>query len=314
MDPFPIIVVHCGKSQALEFCLRQAVRMCPESRIVLLGDAYTPYPEGVEFHDIHEPGLYADVEHLRSLYRHMNCWSQPEWEFFCMARWLIVRNFMRREGLEIALSMDSDVLLFCDAAQEAKRFALYAMTFAHWGETQNLIHLNFIHDREALESFCAYLMKLYQDEKLLEKAMISGRERHGKLQISDMSIFYDWSTQADYPFCFFEDFYEDGVFFDSCIDFWRGFRTSSWLPGCFRKIKRISWKKGIPYVPPNGKPPMPALALHYHAQNKFLIPHHFGGKAPFFPIFIGFLKDKIRKIPRQIRDFWNRKILRNDAV
>ena len=217
---------------------------------------------------------------------------------------------MHQEGLTRCLAIDSDVLVFCNVSEEAKRFSSYAMTFAHWNETQNLIHCNFILDRAALDSFAEYLLAVYQDPELLERAIKAGCKRKGKYRVSDMSHFYDWSIHTNFPFCFFEDFYKDGIFFDSCIDFWGGFQSFSWFPKVFRRIKHVAWKDGLPYVTLIDGRSMPAKVLHYHGAQKFLMDYHVQGKAPFWGIFFCFLKDKVRKIPEKIQNAVRRCIYR----
>ena len=293
MEPIPIIVVHCGKSPYLEMCLRQAHRTNPASRIILLGDETTLCPEWAEFHCIHEPELFRDVESFYSMYRHFSSSSSAEAEKFCMARWIILRNFMHREGLTRCLAIDSDVLLFADMTREAERFAPFAMTFAHWSETQNLIHTNFVQDREALDSFVGYLMQVYRDPEQLKRAKEAGRKKNGKFRVSDMSHFYDWSIHTEFPFCFFEDFYADGIFFDSCIDFGREIRSISYFPGVFRRIKKISWLDGMPQVTDRQGRKLQVKALHYHGAQKFLMPFHMEGRSPHVQIFMAFLKAKL---------------------
>ncbi len=296
MDPIPIIVVHCGRSPFLEMCLRQAHRTNPSSRVILLGDETTPSPDFAEFHCIHDPKLFQNVEPFYAAYRHFSSSNSEEVEKFCMARWIILRNFMHREGLTRCLAIDSDVLLFADMTEEAKRFAPYAMTFAHWSKTQNLIHCNFVLDRTALDSFTEYLMRVYRDPLLLERAKEARHKKNGKFRVSDMSHFYDWSVHSEFPFCFFEDLHTDGVFFDSCIDFTEGFRSISYFPGVFRRIKKIAWTDGRPQVTDRLGRRLEVKAFHYHGAQKFLMPFHMEGRSPHVRIFMAFLKAKLGSV------------------
>ncbi len=296
MDPIPIIVVHCGRSPFLEMCLRQAHRTNPSSRVILLGDETTPSLDFAEFHCIHAPELFQNVEPFYAAYRHFSSSSSAETEKFCMARWIILRNFMHREGLARCLAIDSDVLLFADMTEEAKRFAPYAMTFAHWSETQNLIHCNFVQDRTALDSFVEYLLQVYREPLLLERAKKAGRKKNGKFRVSDMSHFYDWSVHSEFPFCFFEDLHADGVFFDSCIDFTEDTRSISYFPGVFRRIRKITWTDGRPQVKDRLGRRLEVKVLHYHGAQKFLMPFHMEGRSPHVLIFMEFLKAKLHSI------------------
>lgn len=221
-----------------------------------------------------------------------------------MQRWLIVRNFMRREKLARCLAIDSDVLLFCNATEEAQRFQPYAMTFAHWNATQNLIHCNFIQDAAALDSFTEYMLQAYQNQELLEPVKQTSRKKGDRYRVSDMSLFYDWSCHSHFPFCFLEDFYADGIVFDSCLDFTHDFHAARYFPGVFRPFKRILWKNQIPYVALKKGIQVPIKAIHYHGHLKFLMPLHYQHRSPDCVIFWNLCRLKIQQIPLKGRLFW----------
>lgn len=298
---FPILIVHSGTSPSLEICLRQALKMNPTGRIILLGDApESPY-DFVEYHSFLEPELYRDVKRFQDLYVHFSSSSSPEWERFCMTRWLVVRNFMQKENLTRCLAMDSDVLLFCEAAQEAERFSSAAMTFAHWNAKENLIHCCFIQNRQALESFTQYLFDVYETPEILERVKENSRKKNHHLRVSDMTLFYDWSVHSPFSFAFFEDYYLEGIFFDSCIDFTKDFQSVSYFPGVFRRFKKIFWKDGIPYAVLKSGQKAPMKAIHYHGGLKFLMLYHFQKKSPFFRIFWNFFLQKTRSLSQKLK-------------
>ncbi|MDO4551583.1 MAG: hypothetical protein Q4C96_10085 [Planctomycetia bacterium] len=306
MEPLPIIVVHQGNSPYLEICLRQARRTNPHSRIIWLhGEADSPL-DFVECYCFQEPELSQDVAFFSSIYQHLSSSNSREAERFCIQRWLNVRNFMRCENLSRCLAIDSDVLIFCDVTQEAERFRPYAMTFAHWNATQNLIHCNFIQNISALESFTDYLLKVYQDSELLERVKLTSRKKRNRYRVSDMSLFYDWSVHSDFHFCFFEDLYSDAVFFDSCIDFVQDFQAIHYLPGFFRPFKKITWKDGLPHGTLKNGLPAPMKCIHYHGFLKFLMPFHFQQRSPHVKIFRLLLQQKWTNFPAKWQRMWNR--------
>ncbi|MDO4573831.1 MAG: hypothetical protein Q4D98_01300 [Planctomycetia bacterium] len=311
MESLPIILVHQGNSSYLEVCLRQARQTNPHSRIVWLHGEKDHPLDFVDCFSFHEPELFQDVAFFSSIYQRLSSSNSLESECFCIQRWLIVRNFMRREKITRALAIDSDVLIFCDVTQEAERFRPYAMTFAHWNATQNLIHCNFIQDISALEAFADYSLEVYQNSELLERLKQTSRKGKNRYRVSDMSLFYDWSTHSDYPFCFFEDFYPDGIFFDSCIDFVQDFKAIRYLPGFLRPFKKIVWKEGLPHATLKnstlkGGLQAPMKIIHYHGGLKFLMPFHFQRRSPHVEIFKQLLLQKWRKLPAKLRRIWNR--------
>ncbi|MDO4582962.1 MAG: hypothetical protein Q4D62_02555 [Planctomycetia bacterium] len=301
----PIIVVHQGNSPPLEICLRQARKSNPQARIVWLHGASDHPLDFVECHSFQNSDLFQEVPFFHSIYQHFSSSNSLEAERFCMSRWLIVRNFMRREKLTRCLGIDSDVLLFCDVREEARRFEPYAMTFAHWNATQNLIHCNFIQNVAALESFTEYMLQVYQNQDLLERVKQTSHKKGNRYRVSDMSLFYDWSCHVPFRFCFYEDFYVDGIFFDSCIDFTHDFQASRYLPGIFRPFKRITWRNERPYATLKNGLQAPMKTIHYHGDLKFLMPLHNQHRSPHFVIFWHLFCRKIKKIPHKWKLLWN---------
>ena len=50
----PIIFVHKGDSFYLKYALESAKKFNPDSRIILLGDGVTVYPDFVEYYDLNK--------------------------------------------------------------------------------------------------------------------------------------------------------------------------------------------------------------------------------------------------------------------
>ncbi|MDO5552897.1 MAG: hypothetical protein Q4G68_03970 [Planctomycetia bacterium] len=310
-EHFPIVVVHCGNSRALELCLRQARKMNPDNPIYLVGDESNNCYDFVIHRNVDEPELSTDIAAFCAVYQGYSM-LPAAWERFNMERWLLVRNLMRVENLPACLAIDSDVFLFCNVDEEARRFKDYAMTFAHWDDARNLIHCNFIQNRRALDSFCDYMFQVYTDANLLnllkEKNCKRRAARH-TYWVSDMSLFCDWNQKSNEKTCFFEDFLSEGICYDSCIDsdgVSHNFQTQFYLPGLRRRHKKITFVNGVPYSVLRNGQKVPMKCLHYHGYFKFLMEDHFQGRHSKWKTFGFLLRRSLLNIPEKLRNFAKR--------
>lgn len=298
----PIIVVHYGSANYLNACLEQAMKQTPDSPVILLGDESNLNVPCTEHWSIHDSGLGEDLERFHASFQNLGDPHRETFERFCIERWFLVRNFCRLKGWTRCLHFDSDVLLFCNAEEEAKRFQNYAMTFAHWDPVRNLVHCNFVQNLAALEDFCQYVLNVYETPELLEALKVKNRKKSGFCWISDMSLFADWSRNAPFPFAFFEDFYDQGFCFDPAID-QKGtvFRQTRYLPGLLRGFKKIRFQAGVPFAQMKDGRWIQLKAIHYHGTFKYLIVDHARGVHRHLRTFLHQCLDKIRTVPGKFR-------------
>jgi len=304
-NPLPIIVVHSGPAEYLTVCLEQAMRQNPDSPVILLGNESNSGFPCMEHWSVQDSRLGADLERFRSSFQHFGDPRRETFERFCIERWFLVRNLCRLKGWTRCLHLDSDVLLFCNAEEEAKRFQNYAMTFARWDSVRNLVHCNFIQNLAALEDFCQYVLQVYETPELLEALKAKNRKKSGLYWISDMSLFADWSRNAPFPFTFFEDYYGQGFCFDPEIDQKKTvFRQTRYLPGILRGFKKIRFQAGEPFVQMKDGHWIQLKAIHYHGTFKYLMVDHAHGVHRHFRTFLRQGLDKIRSIPVKLGRLW----------
>ncbi|MGC4005577.1 MAG: hypothetical protein QM811_21665 [Pirellulales bacterium] len=248
-------------------------------RVALLGDDANRAIGICEHHDRRDPTLQADIAEFHTLYRHLSSSQQLGFERFCIERWFLVRNFMRRERLARCLVIDSDVLLFCDVPYEAHRLREFAMTFARWDAVRRIPHCNFIGSLAAIEDFCAYVLETYRDPDRLAKLRNANLKKRNQDWISDMSLFYDWGSRATYPVALIDQPQADEVF-DAAIDDVQDYVPAGYLPGLLRRWKKIEFRDGRPYAfsKSDGRA-IRMKCLHYHGPFKTLMTKHAQGQS-----------------------------------
>lgn len=319
MDSFAIVVVHRGFNRSLELCLRQARKMNPTARIFWLGDdadgAERAEALDVEFRLLAEPALSDGIAEFSSIYigRSQN---RPSFTEFCCKRWIYVRNLMRAENLQACLALDSDVLLFCDAAEEAKRFQGFAGTFARWDAAPRYTpHCNFIGSLDGLEEFCDFLFEVYREPALfgeLERRFAKVRlgETPKRVWICDMALWGIWGLRTTRKIGFLDDYYPAGVWFDDKINGATYFKTRNFLPGVVKPWRKIvEFRDERPWGETKDGERGPFLALHYQGDFKFLMEDHFEGRHSDWAIFKRLLARKAKSIPKRIGRFTRRYLI-----
>lgn len=298
---FGIVVVHRSASPYLEVCLQQARRCNPGVPIVLAGDASNAAMAVDRFVAI--DGLPRSREQERFLqdYRHHSPSQSLEWERFCIERWFVLLAVMHHEGLEQALALDSDVLLFCDARQEARRCSRHAVALSHWDDERALPHCTFILDRGALEEFCRHVSRTYASEGLLAELKRRNSKRHGRHWISDMSLWRAWCRSTAHPVLIRERLPAGDTAYDSCIEHVGGFEAVRPLPLVVRPWKRLVFEHGRAYGFRRHTGQRVRLhCVHYHGRFKVLMARHAQAQPDGLGAALLLLRLKLAALPQKL--------------
>lgn len=298
-DGVPVVVVHQGWKPYVEPCLRKAVDSNPRGRVVLIGDDANAEVGIGEHHGLGDASLVEDVAEFRRVYEHHSSSKTERFERFCIERWFFIRNFMRRERLDRCLVIDSDVLLFCDVAEEADRHRDVAMTFARWDAVRLLPHCNFIGRRDAIESFCGYVLDLYANPSKLDAVKARNSKKFSRHWVSDMSLFHEWSSRGEFPVGMLEDAVRQGVGYDDCIDRPGGFQRHTPMPGVLRAWKRIEFREGVPHGRHLRAGDVPMKCLHFHGAFKDLMHRHARCLGDGLPAAAIMLRRKLVNVPKK---------------
>jgi len=95
-----------------------------------------------------------------ALYKHFST-NNAQYELFCYQRWFILRDFLSAYEFQRCVYLDSDILLYTDVAEDAKKFDIYDFTL-----TENINACTFFLNRkQALDGFCDFLLDLYSGKE-----------------------------------------------------------------------------------------------------------------------------------------------------
>ncbi len=107
----PIIFIHKGYSDYMEYSLRQAKYSNPDSEIILIGDEFNNRFDFVKHVDM--KAYFQGASDFADVYTHYST-NPYGYELFCFQRWFILEDFMKNNGYKDAFICDTDVMLYSD--------------------------------------------------------------------------------------------------------------------------------------------------------------------------------------------------------
>jgi hypothetical protein len=178
--------------------ITSVIKSNPTSDVFFLNvnDNYPLAVSGVKNIDVRDYYNSACAE-IRQSYKHLST-NQPEFELFCMERFFVIREFMRRENIDWAFLVESDVLLFENLNALLKSKGGICSNRVHLSE-KKCISLAYV-SLEYIEYYCQYVINCYvQPEKFIKIAEFFKQynEKGGKGGICDMT-FCDYINKGMY--------------------------------------------------------------------------------------------------------------------
>ena len=238
-----IVIIHMGFAKYLLYVLRQIKITNPNSEIFLISDKenkkYSKYSTFVDISKIQS----LESKSFKENYIHLGK-SAPNYEMFCMLRWIILRDFMREYNIKECLHIDSDILIFSDLNKALNPFSNYKISLAH-----NLALTMHIKDIEILNEFSKYLLFKYTNEnelnKLKDMYYKTDRINNGVAgSISDMDISREFFSSVKEPIGDLSEIVNDSIF-DSAIVY--GAPEFEMLKKGKYKLKKIFFENKIPF-------------------------------------------------------------------
>ena len=238
-----IVIIHMGFVKYLLYVLRQIKITNPNSEIFLISDKenkkYSKYSTFVDISKIQS----LESKSFKENYIHLGK-SSPNYEMFCMLRWIILRDFMREYNIKECLHIDSDILIFSDLNKALNPFSNYKISLAH-----NLALTMHIKDIEILDEFSKYLLFKYTNEnelnKLKDMYYKTDRINNGVAgSISDMDISREFFSRVKEPIGDLSEIVNDSIF-DSAIVY--GEPEFEMLKKGKYKLKKIFFENKLPF-------------------------------------------------------------------
>lgn len=234
-----IVIIHKGFNKYVLYCLKQLQITNKNSNVYLLSDKeykeYSKYSIFVNINNI----LSDDAKLFADKYIHLGK-SNPNYEMFCMQRWIILRDFMKLYNIKECFYMDSDVLIFSNLDEALLPFNDYRISL-----TSNLALSMYIRDVSILDKFCFFLLNKYTNEteinKLRDMYYSTGRSKNGVAgSISDMDLsreFFNDKKVGSLHNIINNSTFDTGIFYGDFEKISKGKYS----------IKKIYFEEDIPY-------------------------------------------------------------------
>jgi hypothetical protein len=181
----PVIFIHQGDSEHIEYILKQAKKYNPASDIFLIGDETNNHYEEVIHDDISK--YFKEAEEFSEFYVHLSPYPY-EFELICFNRWFILKEFLETHNINRCVYSDSDVLIYCNVTEEWKN----KFFFCDFTLSQHTCgHFTFINSLNILKDFCNFLMNLYRNKEktpLFSEFINKIQPQNPGASLCDMSI------------------------------------------------------------------------------------------------------------------------------
>jgi hypothetical protein len=264
----PIIFIHRGACRYLAGSITQAAQSSPGSDIFVLGDRFNA---GFRRARHFEAAAFSDgAKKFAAVYQHRST-HEVEYELFCFQRWFMLQSFLKAQQLDSCLYLDSDVLLFADATEEARAFAGCDVTLS-----QTSPHCAFFNRREGLDRFCDFVMECYTSPKLfaqLESEFFERRARKAPGGVCDMRVFSLFDAMGRGKAGDLRKI-RDGATYDHAMGQSNGYEMRN-------GIKHVEWRDGRPFCRNEATGEMVRFnALHFQGDAKRLLRTHLQLKSP----------------------------------
>ena len=260
-----LVYIHKGYSWYVPLALRNGRRFYGKD-VHYIGDAYGCFVArmfGVRAHRLRD--FHKAADEFVQVYRHHSTLGY-EFELFCIQRWFVLLEFLKKTKRDSCIYLDTDVLLTRNLSDLVRQTLHFGLTFTGYSA-----HVCFVNHVPALEKLCTYIMSLYSNPANEERL----RARHDEMAtyyggggVSDMTMFW-WMQKerpdliGDYPSIF------GNSPIDVSMDDTRGLEVDG------EGFKKLVWDAGQPSARLTSGQRVAMAALHYQGKAKFLIESHY---------------------------------------
>jgi hypothetical protein len=272
----PLIFIHQGYSDYLNYTLRQAHFSNPDADIILIGDEFNDKFDFVKHYRIED--YQGDADSFAEIYTHMS-FNSYEFELICFKRWFILEDFMRCRHLQAAFVFDTDVMIYSDLTAIAEHLLDSRDNgFAVTGELSLSPHVIFW-QIDSLSSFNQFLLDSYGMPEVMEKYQqkwthhVSNNLAGG---ICDMTALFLFNNQADHVQYQNLLKIEDDAVFDHNINEAGNLIDNEFVKA--RGQKKIIWHNDQPYgIRKSDNREIRFHALHLQGHAKLLLNQYYRG-------------------------------------
>jgi len=242
-----IVFIHHGSSEYLKYSLGQAKASNPGTTVHLIGDQTNNIYRFVEHHDM--KNYSQSASEFAKNYQHWST-SLVDFVLFDLERWFILNEFVTSNSIDKCLSVDSDVMIYCDVESEFERLRQWDLTLGRtrYGNLAMCPSPVFWNNLEALDAFCGFMMDVYtgKDQDNYNKALNHYKNRllHGLTGgVCDMTMFALFEQDCRFWVFHIEDVVDVSTY-DMNINISVNGLLEYQMAG---DIKKIEWFGGYPY-------------------------------------------------------------------
>ncbi len=191
----PIVYVRFGKPQShTYFSIKQTLRQ--NDNVHFIGETgEAPFDSRLNFHSISN---YMDsLRKIKELYIPLNS-NNPLFEYYCIARWFILREFASCYNIDKLYYCDDDVYNFCNISDISEIYKDYTASFCVTSVANEMNAISAccsFWSLGVLEDFCEFILDEYGKniEKYIEKwrYCFTNEIRGG---VSDMTFLYHFCS------------------------------------------------------------------------------------------------------------------------
>lgn len=151
----PVILIHSGFQDYLNYSLNKALE---KNEVYLIGDVNPNINnEKFKFFEL-KNYITEDFLNFQKCYKHLST-NPYNFELFCFLRWFILKEFMKKNSLDVVFYIDSDVMLYVNVTDEWPKFQQFDFTLLHRSAaTSSFFTL------DGINNFCNFLIKTYQNQ------------------------------------------------------------------------------------------------------------------------------------------------------
>lgn len=238
----PLLFIHYGDAQYIQYTLAAARKTNPDKRIVLLGDqSNAKYQQlGIEHVHFMNYANRPESKTFQEVYRpvagrlHMQKTFAERWLKFVFFRWFLIHAFLVEQEIGAFWTFDSDTLLLDPLQPSEAHFRTYDCTSQCMGSCMN----GFISHSEVVGKYIHKILDLFQRTHFLEAQQQEFDSIHPTYAFTEMRAFEILCKEEDLSVFHLGNPIEGSVF-DDCLACEQGYvlQSKSFYNG--QRIKRL---------------------------------------------------------------------------
>jgi len=166
----PIIFIHYGYSEYLEYTLKASKIFNPLKRVILLGNdanKTVALKNGVEHFYFDQYGNGNEIETFNKVFKFIAGKNEKNeyWINFVFKRWFMVYNFLVKENIDSFWTFDSDNLILTSL----EKYEDYYKKFDCTEQCNGMCINGFISKRDVVKGYVDKINELFQRDEYLDK-------------------------------------------------------------------------------------------------------------------------------------------------